>query len=538
MVSSVAKRQKEICRERSMAKREIDDKCSIDRISMLPDKILVIILSLLTVEEATKTSMLSHRWRYLWTFIPRLDFDGTSFLWKVVSVLKTPDIILVIEPLDHSVVKSLDTGLDEQRRNYVGWVDKIIALHKGSSIEELRVFFNLTKTHQKHIDKWLKYALDRNLRRLELNLTNESCRISRPYHECYTFPYRLLGDDSIKFKSLEKLLLHYVNVNGETVEFFLRNCPLLEHVSISQSGDLSTLKIVGPFPSFKRLEISLCHQLESVEIRDLDIVNLKYEGKMIHFILEDVLSLVELYIGGVLTYSMETELFYKSVKLINLKELVLKFTVASHDSWLPLTNLIRASPYLQKLVLKPWYYQAFGERKFEKTERSYQHLKEVKLEGYTDLIRASPYLPLHCQPFGFGERNFEKTERSYQHLKEVKSEGYTDLIRASPYLPLHCQPFGFGERNSEKTERSYRHLKEVKSEGYRGATSEVELIMHLLHCSTSLAKILVDPCVAEKSMFNTKIHINQTIKDENNARTHANQQLRKMMSPRINLEIL
>ncbi|GAB4849561.1 hypothetical protein Ancab_004355 [Ancistrocladus abbreviatus] len=37
-----------------------------DRISELPDEVLISILSRLTIQEAARTSALSRRWRYLW----------------------------------------------------------------------------------------------------------------------------------------------------------------------------------------------------------------------------------------------------------------------------------------------------------------------------------------------------------------------------------------------------------------------------------------------------------------------------------------
>ena len=47
-------------------RKQIDD---------LPDLIIQHILSYLSTEEAVRTSILSKRWKYLWTSIPKLDFD-------------------------------------------------------------------------------------------------------------------------------------------------------------------------------------------------------------------------------------------------------------------------------------------------------------------------------------------------------------------------------------------------------------------------------------------------------------------------------
>ncbi|GFP83559.1 putative F-box/LRR-repeat protein at5g02700, partial [Phtheirospermum japonicum] len=333
---------------------------SIDRISTLSDEILLFILSLLTLEDAAKTSILSRRWRHLWSFTPTLDFD-----------VKTSSV-----PLSMSFTGALERALEDQRRNYVRWVDSVIMSHKAYTVEKFRLFFNLTKLHQQRIDEWLRHALARKVRTLELDLTNDCCRKGHEYYQCYTFPYELLRDDSVDFKFLEKLCTHYVNVKCEAVEFFLRNCPRLEHLSICRSGDLKTLKIIRPFPALKRVEISLCHALESFEIRDAGVVYLKYEGKKIRpFVLENVSLLTQLCIEGSLTYSMadvlslfssllpqleylrifndigsfsmeESELFYSGAKLTNLKELVVKYWAGSEHSWLPLANFIRAAPYL------------------------------------------------------------------------------------------------------------------------------------------------------------------------------------------------
>ncbi|KAE9461807.1 hypothetical protein C3L33_06298, partial [Rhododendron williamsianum] len=52
---------------------------AVDRISEFPDSILVHILSLLRIEYAVRTQVLSKRWRFLWTFLPSLLFCYSAF---------------------------------------------------------------------------------------------------------------------------------------------------------------------------------------------------------------------------------------------------------------------------------------------------------------------------------------------------------------------------------------------------------------------------------------------------------------------------
>ncbi|GJN32646.1 hypothetical protein PR202_gb21164 [Eleusine coracana subsp. coracana] len=61
-----------------------------DRISELPDDLLVQILVLLPIVEAVRTCVLSHRWRHVWTRLPRLDFDDDE---DAPDVLSFPELI-------------------------------------------------------------------------------------------------------------------------------------------------------------------------------------------------------------------------------------------------------------------------------------------------------------------------------------------------------------------------------------------------------------------------------------------------------------
>jgi hypothetical protein len=75
----------------------------MDRINGLSDDIICHILSLLSFKEATSTSVLSMRWRYLFAFRPNLCLDdqevggGDSFIDFVDRVLVVTGIVALWE---------------------------------------------------------------------------------------------------------------------------------------------------------------------------------------------------------------------------------------------------------------------------------------------------------------------------------------------------------------------------------------------------------------------------------------------------------
>lgn len=356
----------------------------------IPDELLVSILCLLSFKEATATSILDRRWRYLHTWTRKLDLERKDSLLKI----------------GHKEDKE-----KEERCKYVRWVDSVVGRHQSSTLEEFRLVFNLDRSHTDSIDSWLRFAVSRKVENLELNLTDCVASRSRAYHECYNFPYK----NGYEFRFIRKLCTNYVNVSGKVVRSLLRDCPLLEHLSVSQSGDLWYLEITNTFPSFKCLEINLCHNLESVVIRDSNLVSLKMNmgiRKRIQekdFIVENVPLLTEIWtyvdvvylFSGVLPQIEMLKLYIRgdpseerggNFCLDNLKQFtVVDTTERCKHSLLPLINLIKASHRLQRFVLEAPLFQddsnaameyipvPVPRKKGRARPRRYPSLKEVKL---------------------------------------------------------------------------------------------------------------------------------------------------------------
>ncbi|KAK3126212.1 hypothetical protein QOZ80_7AG0553230 [Eleusine coracana subsp. coracana] len=82
-----------------------DDDAGEDRLSALPDDVLVLILLRLETEDAARTCVLSNRWRRIWTLLPELRFDAAldpHFLRDALSSGEVPLRRLLVGTLDAS----------------------------------------------------------------------------------------------------------------------------------------------------------------------------------------------------------------------------------------------------------------------------------------------------------------------------------------------------------------------------------------------------------------------------------------------------
>jgi hypothetical protein len=240
----------------------------VDEFSKLPDEIVVSIVSLMKLEEAARTSVLSRRWRYLWTFTTgSLDFDNSFFGRRV------------------------ENSYQEERNRFVRWVNGVLRLHRGLTINEFKVCFSLNEKHFKlDIENWISFSLRKKVKRLILDLASR-----KPFNFSVVRQYTLTAQFLCNYHldSLTTLYLSCVQVTGEVVEYVLSNCPFLEVLSVTASASLVNLKPSGPLLNLKHLEISRCFYLKSLEISAINLLSFKYCGKKTRILLGDVPNIVE-----------------------------------------------------------------------------------------------------------------------------------------------------------------------------------------------------------------------------------------------------
>lgn len=115
----------------------------MDRISNLPDDLLVKILRLLPTKDVVATMLLSKSWKFLWTMVPKLDFDDN-----------------IHEYFGEKGV---------EYRVFQEYVDMVLVSNKAPVLETLK--FKLGCHHlcgTDNITRWIRIAIARGVRELEI----------------------------------------------------------------------------------------------------------------------------------------------------------------------------------------------------------------------------------------------------------------------------------------------------------------------------------------------------------------------------------
>ncbi|KAL6534847.1 UDP-glycosyltransferase [Orobanche gracilis] len=327
----------------------------------LPDDILVLILSNLTMKEAARTTVLSHRWEKL----------GVRYAWSLNFDLPDATLRLRYGTADGSV----------ERARFIGWVNHILNLHRGSTVDEFRVFFDLDACDGDDIERWIKFAIEKKVCRFELDFSHFG--LHARWTGGYQFPFKLLdlpNNLSRSFGSLTSLRLNSVDLSDQVVAYFLSNCQSLEQLSIKGASSLTYLNATTAL-KLKHLEIQRCKHLKKVDIINTIIESLNFYGEWLvspslqelHLLKEvslcgswctrlvrsrflqlpiSQLQRLELDIGRTfLMGSIKWEEVFPT--FCNLKHLEVILVAGHYQNIFCLTSLICASPLLSSFILKP-----------------------------------------------------------------------------------------------------------------------------------------------------------------------------------------
>ncbi|KAF7120357.1 hypothetical protein RHSIM_Rhsim13G0172300 [Rhododendron simsii] len=166
---------------------------AVDQIGECPDSLLVHILSLLPIEDAVRTQVLSKRRQLLWTFLPSLLFRS---------------------PLRYPVFNDDDFD-DEDFRvassdEFAAFVDKTL-MFSNSKVEKFEVGFEYEPRFASNVDSWTRFAAGNGVEELHLQLWPDVFDLHED--ERYELPQILYGN--VAWYSLKKLSIGYVNLSSD-----------------------------------------------------------------------------------------------------------------------------------------------------------------------------------------------------------------------------------------------------------------------------------------------------------------------------------
>ncbi|XP_077227854.1 F-box/FBD/LRR-repeat protein At1g13570-like isoform X2 [Tasmannia lanceolata] len=288
-----------------------EQKCpSLDRISDLPTSILTSILSLVPIEEAARTSVLSKNWRYLFNSIPNLKLSQ----------------------------------IDLNRQKFVDnrWLLIVynILLSRQDPIERFSFLFKFVEDYTIDIDNFIIFLSNKGIQELSLfNTTNNLYPITPCMFLCHTL--RKLDLWNCKFTiplpfeiffNLKTLQLINVVSAGDELERLISCCPVLEKLRLSHCTWGRSLSIRAP--NLLSLEI-ITRSPIGITLKDLN----QLEHASFSFVLEEEKENIR-------------SLYLKfTSELINLKKLTMQISLLDANAVFLFSCLLRNCPHLQDLGL-------------------------------------------------------------------------------------------------------------------------------------------------------------------------------------------
>ncbi|CAL9216210.1 unnamed protein product [Arabidopsis halleri] len=225
------------------------------RIYALPDDLLLQFLHHVPTKEAVATSILSKRWRYVWTMVPRLEFK------------------------------------DEGSESVGCFIEKSLQLHKATKIDSLIVELGLHCPVDVDVGKLVENAVDRDVEDLEFKLlwTAEPTRFPKSLYSCdtlvdLTLSNQILVDVSSPacLPSLLYLSLHYIVYKDEdSLVRLLSSSPVLKWLTVHRHDNdnlktftvkVSSLETLYYMTSWRKLDEVEEDEVEVDEVEDAYLI--------------------------------------------------------------------------------------------------------------------------------------------------------------------------------------------------------------------------------------------------------------------------
>ncbi|EOA16957.1 hypothetical protein CARUB_v10005185mg [Capsella rubella] len=272
----------------------------VDKLRNLPDSLLHQILLKLPTKDVVKCSVLSHRWRNLWRYVPGLDLQCGDFM--------------VSDCDDFSDFMTL-----------LGFVYRFLGFNSESCLREFKLTVDSYKAVElgtDHFTHWINTVVKRKVQHLNIldknwEMNRVVIRIPGTVYSCeslvsLTLRYICLPNppELVSLPSLKVIVLDGVEFDNDlALEMLILGCPVLESLSlntINMNGNLEYLQVCSQsLLSFTYVEM-MGYMNIIIDAPRLEYLRLSDKG-MESFIIENHGSLVKADIDTEFDLSFDNE---------------------------------------------------------------------------------------------------------------------------------------------------------------------------------------------------------------------------------------
>ncbi|XP_028079079.1 FBD-associated F-box protein At2g26860-like [Camellia sinensis] len=215
---------------------KLSDSKEKDRISNLPDEILSHILCFMPTKYAARTSLLSTRWKSIWTSVHIIDLYS-----------------------------------NEQSSGFVDFVDRLLLLRNSSNVNKFHLQCQYGYHNPYRLNSWICTVIKLNVKELVLNFKTDQLVVELPqslFTSVNLVVLKLAGDVCFGFPmpvflpSLKVLHLHTLTfLDDDSFQNILSGCPVLEELDIERTNlwdNIKTLCICSSTLKKLRLYNNFC----------------------------------------------------------------------------------------------------------------------------------------------------------------------------------------------------------------------------------------------------------------------------------------
>ncbi|KAI8009589.1 F-box/FBD/LRR-repeat protein [Camellia lanceoleosa] len=202
---------------------KLSDSKQKDRISNLPDEILSHILCFMPTKYAARTSLLSTRWKSIWTSVHIIDLDSLG-----------------------------ERRHNEQSSGFMGFVDRLLLLRNSPNLNKFLLRCRFGYYNPYRLNSWICTVIKLNVKELVLNFKIDQLVVELPqslFTSVNLVVLKLAGDVCFGFPmpvfwpSLNVLHLHSLTfLDDDSFQNILSGCPVLEELDIERTNLWDNIK--------------------------------------------------------------------------------------------------------------------------------------------------------------------------------------------------------------------------------------------------------------------------------------------------------